>query len=212
VGVCSPKALVVYGKEVSLEELFKEIQSDALFYGDSGGVTVSGGEPMLRADFVEALFQLCHQAGITTAAETCGQVSPVTMTRILRQLDYVFYDLKIMDEKKHLELTGRSNQLILDNARTVAHSGVQMKFRMPLIPGLNDEPANIEATSEFIHSLGRQALCSIELMPYHRLGTGKYDALDREYGLKGLDMASAEAVELGRKRFEEWGIDCSVSR
>jgi pyruvate formate lyase activating enzyme len=211
--VCAPKALVIYGKDVPLEELFKEVQSDALFYESSnGGVTVSGGEPLLEADYIEALFKMCRQAGITTAMETCGQVNPATLIKILRQVDFVFYDLKAMDEKKHMELTGRSNKLILDNARIAAESAVQLMFRMPLIPGLNDDIDNIKATSEFIRSLGRDSILSIELMPYHRLGMGKYEALDREYCLKSLDMASIQAVESARKHFEESGIECSVSR
>jgi pyruvate formate lyase activating enzyme len=212
VGVCASKAMVVYGREVALAELFKEIRSDALFYGNTGGVTVSGGEPLLHVDFVESLFKMCRQAGITTAVETCGQVSPASVARIFQNLDFAFYDLKVMDTDKHLELTGRSNQLILDNARAAAQSGVRMQFRMPLIPGLNDDFANIKATGEFILSLEKENLRSIELMPYHRLGTGKYEALGREYGLKGLDMASAEAVESARKHFEEFGINCLVSR
>ncbi len=212
VEVCDPKALVIYGKEITLEDLFQEVQSDALFYESSGGVTVSGGEPLLQADYVEALFQMCHKAAITTAIETCGQVNPNALVRILRQVDFVFYDLKAIDEKKHEELTGKSNKLILSNARLAAESGVQLKFRMPLIPGLNDDITNILATSEFIHGLGKDNLNSIELMPYHRLGMGKYEALGREYSLKSLDMASAEAVELARTRFKESGIDCSVSR
>jgi pyruvate formate lyase activating enzyme len=213
VGVCSSKALVVYGKEASLEELFEEVRSDALFYESSnGGVTVSGGEPLLQPDYVEALFKKCRETGITTAMETCGQASPDVLARILRQVDFVFYDLKVADERKHRELTGVSNRLILDNARLVAESGVRLMFRMPLVPGLNDDRGNIEATARFILSLDRGSLGSIELMPYHRLGTGKYEALGREYSLKSLDMASAESVESARMRFMQSGIDCVVSR
>jgi pyruvate formate lyase activating enzyme len=210
---CSPQALAIYGRDISLEELFKEVQSDAIFYSNSGGgVTVSGGEPLLQADFIEALFGKCREANITTAMETCGNINPETLRRILRRVDFLFFDLKAANEQKHLELTSKSNRLILDNARIVAKSAVPVQFRMPLIPGLNDSVDNIKAMSELLLSLGTDGARSIELMPYHRLGMGKYDALDREYPLKKLDMASTEAVELARQRFKEAGIDCLLSR
>lgn len=213
VAVCLPKALVLYGRDTSLEELFQEIQSDAIFYkGSGGGVTVSGGEPLLQADFVEALFRLCKEANINTAIETCGYISQEILRRVLRLVDFIFYDLKTASAQKHLELTGRNNKLILDNARIVVESRVPVQFRMPLIPGLNDDAGNIKATSQFLRTLSMGKTPSLELMPYHRLGMGKYEALGREYLLKGLDMASAEAVELARQHFKEYGIDCLISR
>ena len=211
IAVCSPQALAVYGSYYSVNELFDEIQSDAIFYNSSGGgVTVSGGEPLLQADYVEALFMRCQEANINTAIETCGYISSEILTRILKRVDFVFFDLKVASEKKHIELTGKSNKLILQNAQIVYESGIQVQFRLPLIPGLNDDPGNIEETSEFLRSLGNAR--SIELMPYHRLGMGKYEALGREYPLKELEMASTEAVKLVQQHFEECGIRCLVSR
>jgi pyruvate formate lyase activating enzyme len=212
IAACVPQALALYGKEMSLEELFKEVRSDIIFYGSSGGVTVSGGEALLQADFVESLFKLCKENKITTAMETCGHVSPDIFMRILKLVDYVFLDLKSINEKKHLKLTGKSNRLILDNARTLAASGVRVQFRMPLIPGLNDDLEDIQTISDFLLSLSKNGHFSIEIMPYHRLGTGKYEALDREYSLKHLEMASSEAIKLAKQRFNSCGIDCLISK
>jgi pyruvate formate lyase activating enzyme len=212
VTACTREALAIYGREVLLEELFREVQSDAIFYrGSGGGVTVSGGEPLLQIDFVTALFQLCHEANISTVVETCGHVSKEIMSRILPLVDFIFYDLKAIHEGKHRALTGRGNGLILDNARMVAESGVPLQFRMPLVPGYNDDIDNIKGTAEFLHSLNIDRP-SIELMPYHRLGMGKYDALERDYPLRELDMAGTEAVDRARRCFEEYGITCLVSR
>jgi pyruvate formate lyase activating enzyme len=212
VEVCPEKALTIYGREVALEELFEEVCRDRSFYRHSGGgVTVSGGEATLQADYVTALFKLCREAGIETAVETCGCVNPVKFRKVLELTDFVLYDLKLLDDRRHRELTGRSNAPILRNARLVVDRGVPVQFRMPLVPGLNDDPENIKATAGFLQRLNADACRSIELIPYHRLGVGKYEAIGREYPLLGLESAGPEEIELARKRFEEQGITCLVS-
>lgn len=213
VTVCNSKALTVYGRDMLLEDLFEEVRSDAIFYKSSGGgVTVSGGEPLLQVDYVRALFELCRDADITTAIETCGYFKPGILRKILKSVQFIYFDLKCLDERRHLKYTGKGNRLILDNARILVESNVKVQFRMPLIPGLNDDMDNIEETSAFLRSLSKDNNLSIELMPYHRLGTGKYEALGLEYPLKALDMASTEVVELARHRFEKLGITCLISR
>jgi glycyl-radical enzyme activating protein len=210
VEVCPQKALVIYGREVALEELFEEVGRDRSFYRHSGGgVTVSGGEAMLQADYVTALFKRCREAGITTAVETCGHVAPDKFREVLEYTDCVLYDLKMLDDRRHRKLTGRSNALILKNARVVIDRDVRVQFRMPLVPGLNDDLENIGATAGFLHQTGADA--SIELIPYHRLGVGKYEALGKRYSLAGLESASLEKTELARQRFQEQGITCLVS-
>jgi pyruvate formate lyase activating enzyme len=213
VTACTPQALTIYGRNMPLDELFEEVRGDMMFYKSSGGgVTVSGGEPLLQADYVIALFELCRKADIGTAVETCGYIKPEILRETLKSAEFIFFDLKCLDERKHLEYTGKDNRLILENARVVVESNVDIQFRMPLIPGLNDDIDNIRATSAFLRSLSKDTPFSIELMPYHRLGTGKYEALGLEYPLKELDMASTEVVEMAKRRFEELGITCLISR
>ncbi|MDO8473483.1 MAG: glycyl-radical enzyme activating protein [Dehalococcoidia bacterium] len=210
VPACTRDALSVYGKDIPIEELFEELKRDGIFYsGSGGGVTFSGGEPLVYSDQVMELFKLCKKAGISTAVETCGYCDTETFQKVLRLTDFVLYDLKALDDLTHQKLTGKSNALILANARTLVHSGVELQFRLPLVPGLNDIPENIKATSEFILSLGKK---SIELMPYHRLGVGKYEALAKDYTLADLPGSSHEQVETARLRFEETGLKCLVSR
>jgi pyruvate formate lyase activating enzyme len=212
VAVCSDEALALYGSEMTGGEVFGIVQRDQNFYrGSEGGVTVSGGEPLLQPIFVCALFQLCREAGIHTAIESAGFVNPVVLKAALSLTDYVLFDLKHMDPQTHRTSTGQSNDLILRNASTLASSGIPMRFRMPLIPGVNDSPRNIEETSAFLREMvGAEP--RIELVPYHRLGEGKYGALDRPYSLTGLAMASLETVDQARRCFEECGIRCTVSR
>jgi pyruvate formate lyase activating enzyme len=210
--VCSYKALVLYGKPMNADEIFDTVKQDKMFYRASGGgVTVSGGEALLQPQLLCDLFEKCRQDGIHTCIETSGYAAESALKKVLEYTDYVLYDLKLMDSDKHRQYTGKPNKLILSNARIAAESGVATLFRMPLIPGINDDKQNIKQTSRFLHELGEKA-CYIELMPFHRLGTSKYDSLDREYLLPHIVSPEPEHVERVKKAFEDEGIDCSVSR
>jgi pyruvate formate lyase activating enzyme len=183
-----------------------------MFYQASGGgVTVSGGEPLLQPQFVCDLFEKCHRAGIHTCVETSGYAAESALRQVLPYTDYVLYDLKHMNSKKHRQYTGKPNNLILSNAKIVAASRVETLFRMPLIPGINDNMQNIRETAEFLHGLGNNAL-RIELMLYHRLGKGKYESLDKKYSLSGVLSHEPDEVESVKKAFEANNIICLVSR
>jgi pyruvate formate lyase activating enzyme len=210
--VCFYKALVLYGKTMNADEVFDAVNRDKMFYQASGGgVTISGGEPLLQPQFVCDLFEKCRRAGIHTCMETSGYAGESALRQVLPYTDYVLYDLKHMNSEKHRQYTGKPNGLILSNAKIVAASGVETLFRMPLIPGINDDLQNINETADFLHRLGNNAL-SIELMPYHRLGKGKYEALDRQYPLSELLSPEPDSVETVKKAFEDNGIICMISR
>ena len=208
---CSYKALVLYGQAMNAEEIFDIVNRDKMFYQASGGgVTVSGGEALLQPQLVRNLFKKCRKAGIHTCIETSGYAAESSLEMVLSCTDYILYDLKHLDPDKHLQYTGKPNKLILDNARVVAESGVAALFRMPLIPGINDEQ-NIKETADFLHGLGNNALY-IELMPYHRLGKGKYESLDRRYPLPDVPSPEPEYLESIKRAFESFGIECSISK
>ena len=211
-GACAYKALILYGKPMTAGEIFDVIKRDTIFYDASGGgVTVSGGEALLQPQLVRDLFEKCRQAGIDTCAETSGFVSTAAFEQVLPVTDRILFDLKIMDKEKHQKFTGKPNDSVLANARKAATSGVPLLFRMPLIPGVNDDALNIDDTAAFINSLGLTEKL-IELMPYHRLGKGKYDSLGKKYAMADLVPQTPEQVEKVRKTFEDKGITCSVSR
>ncbi len=213
VSECYPEALTIYGREMTARDVFEEVRRDQLFYdGSGGGVTASGGEPLQQPGFLAAIFGLCRDAGIHTCLETSGYASSRAWGQVLPLTDYVLFDLKHMDSRLHRELTGKPNELILDNARMVVGSGVPVLFRMPLVPGLNDAPENIEATADFVKSLEADNVQGIELMPYHRMGIGKYETLDKCYFTGETKPPGPAEVEEIRRRFEESGLICSVSR
>ena len=212
VDACYYGALVRYGKEMTVEEVYDKVRRDKMFYDTSGGgVTVSGGEPLTHADFVRRLFELCRGEGINTCVETCGCVPQSAFEAVLPLTDTFYFDLKLMDSGKHREYTGLGNETILENARFLAESGASILFRQPLIPGVNSAEANVRATAEFIRSLGRPEL-AIQLIPYHRMGTSKYAALDLPYTIEGIQIMSADEVQSVCDLYNACGVTCTVSR
>jgi pyruvate formate lyase activating enzyme len=210
--VCTYGAIVHYGKQMSAEEIYDVVYRDKIFYDSSGGgVTVSGGEALLHTELVRELFRKCRDAGIHTCIETSGYVLSSSIQQVLPYTDYILFDLKHLDSKKHLHYTGKPNELILTNARIVIESSVEILFRMPLIPGINDDMQNIQDTAAFLHSLGKNA-CRIELMPYHQLGKGKYESLDKEYCLSDISVHKPEQIEVVKTAFENSGISCMISK
>lgn len=209
---CSYKALILYGKPMNAEEIFNAVCRDKMFYDSSGGgVTVSGGEALLQPQLVCDLFAQCRQVGIHTCIETSGYAAVSAIRHVLPYTDYVLYDLKHMNPDEHCRYTGKPNNLILSNVKIVVESGKETLFRMPLIPGINDDMQNIKETADFLHGLGNNA-CRIELMPYHQLGKGKYESLDRKYHLPDVPVPEPEQIESVKKAFENYDITCLISR
>jgi pyruvate formate lyase activating enzyme len=176
---CPSQGLIVYGEERSVDEVLRVVEQDAAFYTrSSGGMTLSGGEPLLQADFALALLREARRRRIRTAVETCGMVPWKTMAAAAEHLNYVLYDIKHMDGAVHEAQTGRSNEVILENFRRLAelHPGKPILARTPVIPGFNDSEEAIAAIAEFIRPYPN---VRYEMLPYHRLGTQKYHFLDR---------------------------------
>jgi pyruvate formate lyase activating enzyme len=207
--ICSYQAFILYGKPMDAGEIFQAVNRDKIFYRASGGgVTVSGGEPLLQPQLVHDLFEKCRQAGIHTCIETSGYAAGYALRRVLPYTDFIIYDLKHLNSDKHRQYTGQPNSLILHNAKVVAASGIATLFRMPLVPGVNDDLQNIKETSDFLHGLSN---CRIQLMPYHRLGKGKYESLGKHYQLAEVAVPEPAYLESVSIKFEENGITCSIS-
>ena len=211
VDACYYRAMVLYGKEMSAEEVFDAVRRDKMFYdGSGGGVTVSGGEPLLRAPFVKELFELCHGDGINTCVETSGFVRQENLELVLPVTDYLLFDLKHLNSELHKLYTGQPNDLILSNAKLASESNVKVLFRMPLIPTVNDTPENIRETAEFLKSLPPEA--EIQLMPYHRLGDSKYKALNKVRPLQELQIMKDDQVNEIKQAFIDLGVKCTISK
>lgn len=208
---CHTGALTVLGKEVPLQEVIDEISRDELYYLNSaGGLTVSGGEPLMQHHFVLSLFQACRHQGIHTCLDTCGDTSPDVLKEVLKNVDLVLYDIKHTDKYIYKELTGGSLEIVLHNAQVVARSGVHTIFRIPLIPGINDSLKNIRNTIVLARDLRVCRVCQVDILPYHRLGVSKYRALGRKYTLEKLAPHSEEKIESFRRLVASYGLTCQV--
>jgi pyruvate formate lyase activating enzyme len=209
---CSYGALVRYGESMTVAEVWDSVRRDKMFYDSSnGGVTVSGGEPLLWAKFVLELFELCRKESIDTCVETCGLADPEAFLEVIPVTDHFLFDLKHMDPDVHRKHTGQCNAQILKNAALLLEHGADVVFRQPLVPGVNDSIANVEATAGFLISLGKNAT-RLEIMPYHRMGQSKYKALDVPYTFEGLAPADDGLVESVQKAYIGHGINCTISR
>jgi pyruvate formate lyase activating enzyme len=209
--VCAYKALITYGKTMIAEEIYDIVKRDKMFYEASGGgVTVSGGEALLQPQLVVGLFEKCRQDGIHTCVETSGYAAESAFQQVLPLTDYVLFDLKLMNPDKHQQYTGKPNNLILSNAKLVAESGVVTLYRMPLVPGINDDEQNIKDTANFLKGLANNA--RIEVMPYHRLGKGKYESLGKKYLLLDVPIPEQEYLEPIKETFELKGLICTISK
>jgi len=185
-------------------EVVDTVMRDAIYYETSGGgVTLSGGEPLRQYEFSLALLGELKKHGLYTAVETCGACSWEKLEAIANLTDLFLYDLKMIDPAGHLRFCGADNSLILDNARRLAAHGSDIIFRVPVIPGCNDSPNDIIAIADFIISLPNTPL--IELMPYHRIGRGKYEALGMRFDL--TETCEPENVDSIKERLREMGME-----
>ena len=209
---CSYGALVRYGESRTVEDVWDAVRRDKMFYDSSGGgVTASGGEPLLQAAFVRKLFELCRGERIDTCIETCGFASREALMEVLPVTDHFLFDLKLIDPRLHGRYTGRSNAPILDNARLLVKEGADVLFRQPLIPGVNDTVESMDATAAFLSDLGKENP-GLELMPYHRMGLSKYAALGMTYRMNETGPAEKEMVESVQRSYLQRGIRCTISR
>jgi len=183
---------------VSPEAVIAEVLKDRDYYAVSGGgLTVSGGEPLLHPGPVRALLEEAKRHGLHTCVQTCGAVPAANLAAVLRLVDLFQFDLKHMDSRRHRELTGAGTKRIHRNAAFLLEQGAQVQFRMPLVPGVNDDAENLGLLARFLVGHGVRAL---SLVPYHRLYLDKYEALGLTPGVQGLEppseMAIRQAVEL----------------
>jgi pyruvate formate lyase activating enzyme len=195
------------GQEMTVEQVMEEVLRDRAFYQNSGGgVTISGGEPLVQIDFTRAILQSCRETGVHTAIETSGHGPWNRIRSLLPLLDLVMMDLKHMDGEKHKRTTGASNELILANARRLAETEIPIIFRLPVIPGVNDTPEEVEAVARFAGELKRKRAelktnheavedITLELLAFHPLAGDKYRSLEMEnpaHGLKPLPEPELE--------------------
>jgi pyruvate formate lyase activating enzyme len=212
VAVCYAEALQFTGKEMTAEQVMAEVLQDRPFYASSGGgMTLSGGEPLLQHDFALAILQRSKAAGLHTAVETTTHTRWEHIEAALPLVDLFMVDIKHLDPQKHKLATGVSNKLILANIRRLARTGKPIIFRVPVVPTVNDTCDDIRAIACFVRGLmdsraDRGASISLELLPFHRLAADKYTSLGMPYLAAGLETPSIETMEKFAEAARQAGV------
>jgi len=209
VKVCPSGAREISGRKVTVSEIMEEIEKDVVFYDESGGgVTFSGGEPLMQPDFLQALLRLCRQRKIHTAVETCGLSRPESLLSVAIFVDLFLYDVKIIESDRHEKFTGLSNRAILENLSTLSDHHAHIVIRFPLIPGVNDDERNLSQAGRFISSLAK--VQEIQVLPYHHAGIGKYIGLGRSYELAQIKPPSSEQISKTAEIFRSYGLKVKI--
>ena len=193
--ICPRGCLSAAGTEITSADLAARLMRDRDVFGEDGGVTFSGGEPLLQARFLRETAAILKSGGVNLALETSSFAPPEEYRAAVEQTDLVLADLKLMDPEAHRTYCGVSNERILENLRWLMESGRDYRIRVPLIPGITDTAENLDAISAFVGD------SPVELLPYNTMAGAKYPSVGREYGLPRLEKQSAEKVEEMRKRF-----------
>ncbi len=219
---CPSGAREVAGRTVTVDEVLREIQKDTVFFDQSGGgVTFSGGEPLLQPQFLQALLKRCRDLELHTAVDTSGYAQPAAVEAIAPLTDLFLYDLKVMDDTLHRRWTGVPNGQILANLQWLAANHPCVVVRVPVVPGVNDSEENLTQMGEFLTAAkagartlfaGRETPehLSVILLPYHKAGVEKYRRLGRGYGLADLEPPAREALEDMADRLHKMGLSASV--
>ena len=195
---CAADARKVCGREYTVDEVLSEVLKDKAYYDRSGGgVTFSGGECMLQIDFLAEMLQKCKENGIHTAVDTAGHVPFEHFERILPLTDLFLYDLKLPDAEQHRQYTGVGNELILANLQKLFQAGAHLWIRIPVIPGVNDQPETMQQMKDWLDQNGTPE--KIELLPYHAMGENKYRALGKQPLV--FSVPDAETMTLLRSIF-----------
>jgi pyruvate formate lyase activating enzyme len=208
---CYFDALTMEGRSVTVPELMKTLKKDANHYRRSGGgITLSGGEALNQPDFCAELLDACHAEGWNTAAETTAFISRSSLEKVLPKLDLVLLDIKHADSAKHLQYTRVSNERILDNARFIAeYPGCRLAIRVPVIPGFNATEREILDIAAIAESL--PGVDTLHLLPFHRMGQNKYEHLQYEYLMDGVEPLPPETAMMLQKAVQDnTSLNCMI--
>jgi len=207
---CYAEALVLTGRVMNAEDVVREVLRDRIFYEISGGgVTLSGGEPIMQRDFSQAILEQCKSEGLHTAVETAANYQWSDLEMLLPMIDLVMMDIKHMDPNKHRMVTSVSNKRILDNAQRLAQTGKPLIIRVPVVPTVNDTPEEIEAIAKFVRDFPN--LRYLELLPFHRLGESKYRSLGLIYPAGNLKTPTREKMTELAMKASEIGVKVKIA-
>jgi pyruvate formate lyase activating enzyme len=209
IATCYSGARQFSGHEITVSDVMEQVKREIPFYDESGGgVTFSGGEPLMQPSFLSALLKACREQEIHTVVDTSGFTNWNVFEQIRQNVDMFLYDLKHMNSARHHEVTGVPNKVILENLRKLAEHGHKIVVRIPLIPGINDDEKNLHASGKFLACL--QKLEGVELMGYHNIAQAKYEALSREYQLADTKPPSKEAMLNAAELLRSYNLQVTI--
>lgn len=206
---CGPKARVLKGTVMTVPEVIQDLDSDEAFYRSSGGgATFSGGEPLLQPEFIKEVAMDYRKKGFNSAVETCGCVPWENIEKVKDWIDLFLYDVKFIDEEKHIVYCGGSNQIILENLKRLCETA-RVIVRIPIIPQINDTEADLKLLTGFLDTL-QDKLEGIHILPYHNFGISKYDSLGKEYKLSHIEVPDRKHMEQIKSMLENHGLNVLI--
>jgi pyruvate formate lyase activating enzyme len=217
---CPTKAIEMSGKLYGVEDLMRIIERERVHIEHSnGGVTFSGGEPLMHPEFLIEMLKACGEKGLHRAVDTCGFASTETLLEVAKHTDLFLFDLKLMDPIQHKKWTGVDNRLILKNLKILAETGANINIRIPFIKNVNTGIEEITGMAEFINGLSIKNRESefatpkkslVNLLPYHNIASGKYKKLEMVYESDLMDEPTSEDLKNAAGIFEKYGIEVEI--
>lgn len=208
VDVCFSGARELVGRRVTVDKLFTDIERDRPFYDQSGGgVTFSGGEPLMQPNFLLQILKKCSETDIHIALDTSGYVPWRTLEKTVPLVNLYLYDLKILDDAQHRKYTGVSNRLILKNLSRLSELDAKVIIRIPLIPGINDDEASVRRFAIYLSGFPKTP--EVEILPYHDIAEAKYESLGKIYRFPGVKPPTHDRLSWMVKMLQSYGLHAS---
>ena len=208
-GICPADAVELIGKTMSVDEVVAEIAKDTVFYDESrGGITISGGEPLMQPSFLIELLDACKKLELHRTVDTSGYTETQTLLEAATRTDLFLYDLKHMDSEKHIRFTGVSNERILTNLQVLSRQEAEIVIRFPIIPGFNSDQENIDKTGAFISSL--PGVSRIHILPYHCAATAKYKNLGLNFNTSEVAKPTRDFLVSIARRLETYQLKVQI--
>jgi pyruvate formate lyase activating enzyme len=199
------------GRYYSVSDIIEILDKERIFIEQSnGGVTLSGGEPMMQIEFLHETLKACKERGYHTAVDTSGYSSPDNLRAVMPVTDLFLFDIKLYDDQRHLHYTGVYNTGILDNLKMLLGNGKEVMIRIPVIPGKNDDLENLSEIRELLAGLKCENLRRIDLLPFHRIGIAKYRRFNLPYRMDDTEQPSTERMKELKGFFGETGIKVKI--
>jgi len=206
---CPTGARRLFGRDITVRDLLGEVLRDRVFFDQSGGgVTLSGGEPLMQPAFAGATMKGLKAEGVHVALDTCGFGAQENLLALAAWADLVLFDLKLADAGRHAAATGEGNDRILANLAALGRTGAAIWIRVPIIPGINDDDANLEATARI--AAGTPGVRRVDLLPYHGTAEAKFERMGASYPLQGLEAPGPERMRHLAGVFQSFGLEVNI--